>query len=472
MTVRAGVDVPTPPRISLPWPYTWDRVLGQSVTGVVWIAGLTAAFGLGAFLWYRTTVEPSPGFPLQYAPPPGLGPVQTEYIRTETVPKNGLTATLFYLAERRLVDLRQVNEKQWNIRGIAGPGAWADVDPVSVAVGSALKVMKAGTEFEAKHTVKSGQKLNKAKTDMAKAVEKWAYDNGLMVKRKRELWVRTANAIAFLLMLCGFFRWGFPTTMWALPFAAFFLLSIRSWADGVGSRRTETGRELWSRAGGFHRMLATDSAETRFDFGARRDLYTAYVPFAVAAGVAALWAKKYETSMGTPAPQPDWYNSSSTTGWGFAGGSSGPSFDSFESALSSSIGAYTASQSSSSSGSSGGGFSGGGGRRWWWRRRRRIMVRFLLIIVLVLAVLVLIGFVMGYNKIRAADVRVAEALSGIDVELTRRASLIPSLVHTVQTFAGHEKGILDHVTDARAALTSATTGKSVAQRSAAETGAR
>jgi LemA protein len=49
------------------------------------------------------------------------------------------------------------------------------------------------------------------------------------------------------------------------------------------------------------------------------------------------------------------------------------------------------------------------------------MVRFLLIIVLVLAVLVLIGFVMGYNKIRAADVRLAEALAGIDVELTRRA---------------------------------------------------
>ena len=99
---------------------------------------------------------------------------------------------------------------------------------------------------------------------------------------------------------------------------------------------------------------------------------------------------------------------------------------------------------------------------------KRIMVRFLLILVLVLAVLALVGFVMGYNKIRAADVRVAEALSGIDVELTRRASLIPSLVHTVQTFAAHEKGILDHVTNARAALTSATAGKSVAQRSAAE----
>lgn len=97
------------------------------------------------------------------------------------------------------------------------------------------------------------------------------------------------------------------------------------------------------------------------------------------------------------------------------------------------------------------------------------MVRFVLILVLLIAVAVLIGFVMGYNKIRSADIRVAEALSGIDVELTRRASLIPSLVHTVQTFAAHEKGILDHVTDARAALTSATAGKSIAQRSAAET---
>src|SRR4029079_5855352 len=177
-------------------------------------------------------------------------------------------------------------------------------------------------EFEAKKAVKAGQKLNKAKTDMAKAVEKWAFKNELMGKRKKEMWVRAANAVAFLLMVCGFFRWGFPTTMWAVPFAAFFLLSVGAWADGVGTRRTEAGRELWSRAGGFQRMLATDSAEARFDFGARKDLYTAYVPFAVAAGAAALWAKKYEAYTGTAAPQPDWYSSpSSSAGWGFAGGS-------------------------------------------------------------------------------------------------------------------------------------------------------
>ena len=100
-------------------------------------------------------------------------------------------------------------------------------------VGSALKVMHPGSEFEAKKTVKSGQKLDKAKTDMTKAVA------GLGVRPqaasssgRTELWVRAANAIAFLLMLFAIFRWCFPTTMWALPFAAFFVLSI-----GVVGRR-------------------------------------------------------------------------------------------------------------------------------------------------------------------------------------------------------------------------------------------
>ena len=93
-----------------------DPVLGRSVPTALWLLGLTATAGLGAFLWWRTTVEPSPGFPVQYAPPTGLGPVQCEFIRTEKVPSNGLTATLFYLADRGLVSLNQVGKKNWTIR--------------------------------------------------------------------------------------------------------------------------------------------------------------------------------------------------------------------------------------------------------------------------------------------------------------------------------------------------------------------
>ena len=70
-------------------------------------------------LWYRTTVEPLARLPAAVRAAAGLGPVQTEYIRTESVPKNALTATLFYLAERKLIELQQINDEQWNVRGIA-----------------------------------------------------------------------------------------------------------------------------------------------------------------------------------------------------------------------------------------------------------------------------------------------------------------------------------------------------------------
>lgn len=341
VTLRAGVDVPTPPQVALPWPYTWDQVLGRSVSGVIWVAALTVALGLAGFFWTRRTDEPPPGFPLQYAPPEGIGPVQAEYIRTEAVPQSALTATLFHLAERGLVELRQVNAEQWTIRGLVNQAAWADVDPVGSAVASALKVNYTGAEFRAKKSVSSGQKLNKAKTDLATAVRRWAFDSGLLVKRPAELWLRLANAVALLAAASGFLTWfGATATMCGLPFAAFFILTARSWRAGVGTRRTPAGRELWSRVGGFHRLLSTDSAETRFDFAARKDLYTAYIPFAVAAGTAALWAKKYQDVTGAVAPQPDWYHASSSSSWGVAGGSGGSGFDSFDSALSSSIGAY------------------------------------------------------------------------------------------------------------------------------------
>ncbi|MGE2834442.1 DUF2207 domain-containing protein [Mycobacterium sp. SMC-4] len=370
VTVRAGVELPPPPRAEVPWPYYWDRILGQSPTGVAWILGVTVLAGLAALLWLRTIVEKPPGFPLQYAPPDGLGPVQTEYIRTESVPKTGLTATLFHLAERGLVELRQVDDTQWNVEGIAEPARWRDVDPVSAAVAAALKVDRRGKPFQAEKTAAAGKKLSQARSEMTTAVKKWAVESGYMVTRKRELWLRAANAAAFVAMVCAFFRWGFPTTMSALPFAAFFLFSTVSWRDGVGTRRTRAGRELWSRAGGFHRVLSTDSAESRFDFAARRDLYTAYVPYAVAAGVAALWAKKYHAETGLAAPQPEWYGASVTShsSADTAAGGADADFDSFESALASSIGAYTASQASSSSGSSssfgGGGGGGGGGGSW------------------------------------------------------------------------------------------------------------
>lgn len=94
-----------------------------------------------------------------------------------------------------------------------------------------------------------------------------------------------------------------------------------------------------------------------------------------------------------------------------------------------------------------------------------------LIILLIVVLLIVIGiaiFVVGFNKLRKADVSAEEALGGIDVQLTRRADLIPNLVETVKGYASHEKGLFEQVTAARARVTEAARNGTVEEKAAAE----
>ena len=78
----------------------------------------------------------------------------------------------------------------------------------------------------------------------------------------------------------------------------------------------------------------------------------------------------------------------------------------------------------------------------------------LIIVIVVLAALAGV-VVTGFNKLRKNDIAAQEALGGIDVQLTRRADLIPNLVETVKGYAAHESGVFDEVTRARAAVSAA-----------------
>jgi len=57
-----------------------------------------------------------------------------------------------------------------------------------------------------------------------------------------------------------------------------------------------------------------------------------------------------------------------------------------------------------------------------------------------------------YNRFAVLGNRIDNSLSQIDVQLKRRADLIPNLVETVKGFAKHEKEAIQSVTDARKAL--------------------
>ena len=94
----------------------------------------------------------------------------------------------------------------------------------------------------------------------------------------------------------------------------------------------------------------------------------------------------------------------------------------------------------------------------------------MLIAIIVIVVLVaLVGFVVvGFNKLRTSDVGAQEALGGIDVQLTRRAELIPNLVETVKGYAAHESGVFEEVAKARAGVVAAAAGDDVPAKAAAD----
>ncbi len=91
------------------------------------------------------------------------------------------------------------------------------------------------------------------------------------------------------------------------------------------------------------------------------------------------------------------------------------------------------------------------------------------VLLTILVVIVLVGLFAAYafNKLRRLDIGAQEALGGIDVQLTRRADLIPNLVNTVKGYAQHEKSVFEEVTAARTGVQAAAADGTVAEKSAA-----
>ena len=359
MTARIPMALPAPARTSLPWPVSFDQIFGTSVPLAALVGVLSAAIlGLGAWLGLRTREE-KPGYPVMYAPPEGLGPVQTVYAESEGTGSSALTATILYLADRQLVKLEHRSDDSWLVTGIGTPEAWAATDAVSRAVGASLGVMQPGMWFLSDGSKEAGAKLTAAQSTISSGVVTWSHDAQLSVTDKQAGCARGFWYLAFLGAIVGFIGWKWPT-MFGLPFAAFVIGGVALTARGALERRTPAGRRTWSEAGGFQRMLSTPSSEERFDFSARKDMFIPFIPFATAFGVADRWAEKYRMEMNEEPPVPMWYPV------GYYGGgssfySSGGGFASFDNSLSSAISSYEASQSSSSGGGGGGGFGGGGG---------------------------------------------------------------------------------------------------------------
>jgi LemA protein len=74
----------------------------------------------------------------------------------------------------------------------------------------------------------------------------------------------------------------------------------------------------------------------------------------------------------------------------------------------------------------------------------------------------------GYNRIQTLDETASSAKQQIEVQLQRRADLVPNLVATVKGYAAHEEAVFTQVANARAALSGAIRSGDPAQQVAAD----
>ncbi len=80
-----------------------------------------------------------------------------------------------------------------------------------------------------------------------------------------------------------------------------------------------------------------------------------------------------------------------------------------------------------------------------------------LIVIIVIVVLILLWAFSTYNSLVVLRNRVKDQWAQIDVQLKRRADLIPNLVETIKGYAKHEKSTLEDVVKARNTFASAKT---------------
>jgi LemA protein len=79
----------------------------------------------------------------------------------------------------------------------------------------------------------------------------------------------------------------------------------------------------------------------------------------------------------------------------------------------------------------------------------------MLLVILLIPILLIVIVIAMYNGLVRLRVQCDNAWSDIDVQLKRRYDLVPNLVETVKGYAGHEKGTLEAVVQARNSAMSA-----------------
>lgn len=329
--------------------------------------GLAPAAGQQADVGPRTKAPVA----VRFTPPDGLRPGQVGTLVDEVADPHDVTATLVDLAVRGYLRIEQVEAPDDDGSG----GDWRLVllggtDEAGLLAFERLLLTEL---FEGRDTITLSELRTTFAASMAQVqdalyddvtTQGWFRDNP---KHVRTAWglaaagLITVGVVATVLLAI----W----TTWALVGVAVVAVGVVAAAvTGTAPARTAAGTAVLAQAQGFRQYLETAEADQiRFEEG--EDLFSRYLPFAIAFGLAERWAGVFAelAARGQAMPEPTWYVGAAYLHGGFwhDAGAFTRDLTGFTAMADSAISTPTPGSSGSGGSTfSGGGVSGGGGGTW------------------------------------------------------------------------------------------------------------
>jgi len=336
-------------------------------------AGGLTVLAAGFVVWRRQRTRPSQlkDVPVEFAPPPDVPPWAAGAILRQGPEDLDITATIVALAVRGFIQFEQTTRKSFTLHttttgpgGLTGPelavyqGLFADGDEVtSQTLGSAgfSKTFSGWREVFRRDFLARG----------------W-------YRRDPKKTIASYQIVGTLLVLGGLgLGLGFGIALAARGIVGLAWLVVPVVVLGIGlviiarrmPIRTAAGAALATQAAGFQKYLKTAEAD-QIRWEETQDIFSQYLPYAIAFGCADHWAKVFDdlAAQGKPVPTPLWYTGYEgwqTRGWHGVTRSINQVGSSFEQAVRAEAARTSGSSGGSGfSGGGGGGVGGGGGGNW------------------------------------------------------------------------------------------------------------
>lgn len=330
-------------------PLTWWEENQELIYRIIAAGILIIGSLILYFVWNTWGRDPKIRTPIvrQYDAPKGMSPAGIIRLKNTYSTPVEISATIISLAQQGILNITQIEEKKWFSKGIY------QFDLKDIPTEKKLKPFEqelVNILFkDNRKTVTTKDLTDEHVGDKFSAIYNSIYqDEVKQYYVTNPIILRSILGTMAALLLILTFVLGVSTSIW-IAVSLFILAIFTVISASYAPKRTEAGTRVLEHILGLEEYIKI-AEKDRLQFQEKEYIFFEILPFAIALGLATVWAKAFEGLITT---NPDWYTSNN-----------GVIFipTDFVSSIDSSL--SSVSSSSSGGGDVGGGFGGGGGGSW------------------------------------------------------------------------------------------------------------